>query len=301
VKSRQNWKKWAPAAIKLLRQPLALVSLILLIGIIAAEVASGTVRHVFTEYPASVGFGTSLITLAFTLSIVNQLVTQRNSLRWQEVCGITLKGLNDEVRTTRDLLWIAIFGKPKYENNNRITTEAKKTADESRFQWPPPTSDLSAGLSKALSHEQWAETGTVILRAARQQLREGLARWAPTTVLAGGDYRVLSPLAMLADVIEVLEYPLRDERMNPTGSIEDKYRKPLGVLWRHAITSCVYVEEDVVRVLYPARRWFSPGGRALLSDSDLEDLTRWLKDAEAFDRDTTDRKTALTRLVPEPW
>lgn len=39
-------------------------------------------------------------------------------------------------------------------------------------------------------------------------------------------------------------------------SIDDKYRQPLCALWRHALTTCIFVE-DIVRLLYPARHWSS--------------------------------------------
>jgi hypothetical protein len=289
------------AAIKLLGHPLALLSLIALIGIAAAEIASANVRRVFSEYPVSVGLLTGLITLAFTLSIVNQFVLQRAADRWQQIRGITLKGLNDEVRCTRDILWIAIFGESKYENNNRMVSDASNIAMNSGFQWLPAGSSLFVGLSAAVSDGRWTETGAAILRVATQQLREGLARWTPATVLAGGNYSVLSPTARLADIIEALEYPLQAGRRDQADSVDDKYRQPLCTLWRHALTTCVYVEEDIVRVLYPERRdWFSKA-RELLSASDLDDLAGWLADAETFNKDTADRKTALTGLVPEPW
>jgi hypothetical protein len=80
-------------AIKLLRHPLGLLSLVALIGIAVVEIASEHVRHFFATYPVSVGLLTGLITLAFTLSIVNQFVLQRASLRWADIRGITLKVL----------------------------------------------------------------------------------------------------------------------------------------------------------------------------------------------------------------
>lgn len=264
------------ATIKLLGHPLALLSLIALIGIAAAEIASANVRRVFGEYPVSVGLLTGLITLAFTLSIVNQFVLQRGAVRWQQIRGITLKGLNDEVRCTRDILWIAIFGESKYENNHPMVCDASNIAKNSSFQWLPSGSGLFVGLSTAVSDGRWTGTGAAILRVATQQLRAGLAQWTPATVLAGGDYRVLSPTARLADVIEVLEYPLRAERRDPADSVDDKYRQPLCTLWRHALTTCVYVEEDIVRVLYPERHDWISKAREMLSDSDLEDLAGWL-------------------------
>jgi len=240
----------AADAVRLLRQPLGLVSLTALIGIAVAEIAFPGVRRVFAAYPVSVGLLTGLITLAFTLSIVNQFVLQQASYRWADVRGITLKGLNDEIRSTRDLLWIAIFGQPLYEPGKTVSAAAD-IAKESNYQWPDANRGLFVGLGVVLSDGQWAQTGAAILRMATREIREGLARWAPTTGLAGGDYHALSPIASLADIIEALEFPLAAPRRDKDGCVVEKYRQPLCILWRHALTTCLYVEESIVRLLDP--------------------------------------------------
>ena len=286
-------------AIKLLRHPLGLLSLVALIGIAVAEIASEHVRHFFAAYPVSVGLLTGLITLAFTLSIVNQFVLQRASVRWADVRGITLKGLNDEIRSTRDLLWISIFGEPPYDSNSQMVSSAADIANERNVQWPDVANGLFVGLAAVLCDGQWTQTGAAILRMATRQIREGLARWAPTTGLAGGDHHALSPIASLADIIEVLEFPLAPSRREQGGSVADKYLQPLCVLWRHALTTCVYVEENIVRLLDPGGGWVSRA-RELLSDYEKEDLKRWLADTATFEKDTADRDSALRRLIDRP-
>ena len=286
-------------AVKLLRHPLGLISLTALIGIAIAEITSGSVRHVFATYPISFGLLTGLITLAFTLSVVNQFVLQQATRRWADVRGITLKGLNDEIRSARDLLWVAIFGRPLYEPGKTVAAAAD-IAKQSNYQWPDASRGLFSALSADLSDGQWPRTGAVILRMAIREIREGLARWAPTTGLAGGDYRVLSPIASLADIIEALEFPLATGRLDNDGSVAEKYRQPMCILWRHALTTCLYVEENVVELLDPHGGWYSRA-REMLSDSDKEDLKRWLADAAVFERDTTARRNALLELVDKPW
>jgi hypothetical protein len=286
-------------AIKLLQHPLGLFSLIALIGIASAEIASKNVRHVFATYPVSVGLLTGLITLAFTLSIVNQFLLQRASFRWADVRGITLKGLNDEIRSTRDILWIALFGQAPYESNSQMVSAAADIAKQSNVQFPEVTNGLFVGLSAVLPDGQWAQTGAAILRMATREIREGLVRWAPTTGLAGGDYHVLSPIASLADIVETLEFPLATARRDQAGSVADKYRQPLCVLWRHALTTCVYVEENIVRLLDPGGGWVSRA-RELLSDCEQEDLKQWLADAVIFEKDTANREYALLRLIDGP-
>lgn len=284
---------------RLLRHPVGVVSLIALIGIAAAEMASASVRHVFASYPASVSLLTGLVTLAFTLSIVNQFVLRRASYRWADVRGITLKGLNDEIRATRDLLWIALFGRPLYEPGSKTVSAAAETAKQSSFLWPDAGGGLFDGLGKVLSDGQWTQTGAVILRMATREIREGLVRWAPTTGLAGGDYHALSPIASLADIVEVMEFPLAVPRRDHDGSVADRYRQSLCILWRHALTTCVYVEENIVRLLDPQGNWYSRA-REMLSDCDKEDLQRWLADPEIFDKDTIQRENALRVLLGKP-
>ena len=299
MKDAQDRRLSALDVIRLFQHPLGLVSLAALIGIAVAEIASASVRHVFSTYPASVGLLTGLITLAFTLSIVNQFVLLRASRRWSDVRGITLKGLNDEIRATRDILWIALFRQPPYEPGNRTVSAAADIAKESNIQWPDASRGLFVGLGTVLSDGQWTQTGATILRLAIREIRQGLARWAPTTGLAGGDYHALSPIASLADIIEALEFPLAVSRRDQAGSVAEKYRQPLCILWRHSLTTCVYVEENVVRLLDPQGNWISRA-REMLSDCDQEDLKRWLADAAIFEKDTIIRKNALLDLIDKP-
>jgi hypothetical protein len=299
MKGAQDRRLSVLDAMRLLRHPLGLISLTALVGIAVAEIASASVRHVFATYPISVGLLTSIVTLAFTLSIVNQFVLQRASYRWADVRGITLKGLNDEIRSTRDMLWIALFGQPPYAPSSRTVSAAADIAKESNIQWPDASRGLFAGLGAVLSDGQWTQTGAAILRMATRQIREGLARWAPTTGLAGGDYHALSPIASLADIVEVLEFPLAAYRIDQAGSVAEKYRQPLCILWRHALTTCVYVEENIVRLLDPQGHWFSRA-REMLSDSDKEDLKRWLTDATIFEKDSMTRGNALLELIDKP-
>jgi len=286
-------------AIKLLRNPLGLLSSAALIGIAVAEITSKSVRHAFATYPVSVGLLTGLITLAFTLSIVNQFVLQRTSHRWVEVRGITFKGLIDEIRSTRDILWIAIFGQPPYESNSQIVSAAAEIAKVSNVQWPDVTNGLIAGLNAVLSDGQWPPTGAAILRMATREIREGLVRWAPTTGLAGGDYRALSPLASLSDIIEVLEFPLAPHRRDQAGSVVGKYRQPLSALWRHILATSVYAEESMIRLVGFGGGWVSRA-RDLLSDCEKEDIERWLADAVEFEKDTAVRRAAVVQFIVGP-
>ncbi len=297
--SAQDGRLSARDAISLLRHPLGLVSLTALVGIAVAEITSVRVRHVFATYPVSVGLLTGLLTLAFTLSIVNQFVLQRAAHRWADVRGITLKGLNDEVRSTRDILWVALFGRTPYEHSSQTATAAADIAKQSNVQWPDKSRGLFAGLATVLSDGQWTTTGAKILRMATCEIRAGLARWAPTTGLAGGDYHALSPIASLADIVEVLEFPLADSRIDQGDSVAEKYRQPLCILWQHALTTCVYVEENIVRLLDPQGSWFSRA-REMLSASDLENLKRWLADATIFERDSIARRNVLLELLDRP-
>jgi hypothetical protein len=287
-------------AIKLLRHPLGLLSLVAIVGLAVAEIAWQPARHLFVTYPVTMSLLTTLITLAFSLSIVNELVLQRTSRRWADVRGITLKGFNDEIRSTRDLLWIAIFGEPPYRNSNQMVRMAADTAKESGVSWPSEANGLFTAITKVLSDGHWTKTGAAILEMATCEIREGLAQWAPTANLAGGDYRALSPIASLADIIEVLEFPLARSRWDQACSVADKYRQPLCMLWCHALATCVYVEENIVKVLHAEGGWKS-AAREMLSDSETEDLEQWLADPVIFERDTLSRKEALLRLIPKPW
>jgi hypothetical protein len=307
---RARWRS-ALSYMKLVLQPVGLISLAFLIAIVVLEFSSPTVRHFFSTYSVSFGILTGLLILIFTLSVVNKLIDKRAEQRWQDIRGITLKGLNDEVRSTRDILWIALSGGPPYGVNAQ-TTAAHTKAQHSRVRWQKPETtfgEAGSCLSCRLSQRDWTKTASEILRLATEQIREGLVTWAPMTTLARGDYRVLKPVARLADVLEVLEFPFDDRRIDDgTGCVKVKYREPLRALWLHAISTCVFVEENIVRVLYPKgehpergpEEWESRA-RELLSEDKVMELDLWLKDPGIFESDTRDRQSAVTVLMDWPW
>jgi hypothetical protein len=78
-------------------------------------------------------------------------------------------------------------------------------------------------------------------------------------------------------------------------------------LWLHALTTCVYVEENIVRDLYPAgefperRGVWTSRARDMLSGDGLQELERWLKDDEQFKSDTRRREAGVTFLLDWPW
>ncbi len=285
----------------LLRRPLGLVSLLAVIGVAFAEVASKSARQTFSTYPASLSLLTGFVTLAVTASIVDQIVGNRASLRWEDVRGITLKGLNDEIRSARDILWIALFGRAPYNLPFEMSEQARRAlerAGEAPSVWSDHVRDTARKqLHELLSDARWTPIGAAVVHRATQQIREGLVRWAPMTALARGDYHVLSPVAKVADAIEVLEFPLDADVLDEKGCVAARYRKAMCDLWCHTLTGCVYVEENIVEVLYPARHWPSTA-RGLLSPHEQDELKDWLVHPESFKRVTTNRQQDLKDLLP---
>jgi hypothetical protein len=308
MKELQTKKQSASSSIKLVLHPLGLLSLGTLIAIAALEVGSSQVRHIFGTYPVSISLLTFLITLIFTLSVVNRFIEKRAERLWEDIRGITLKGLNDEVRSTRDILWIALFGQPPYGLTQQ-TIHAFSVAEHSSITWETSTlGHAGTCLASMVADRQWTKTASEILRLATQQIREGLVRWAPMTALARGDYHALSPVARLADVLEALEFPFAAPRIDRgSGCIDSRFRAPVQVLWLHAITACIYVEEIIVRVLHPKDghserpgEWTSKA-RELVSGDEICELDRWLRDVTAFEMDTSRRQSTLMAMVDWPW
>ena len=305
--------KWQSAIYytKLALHPLGLSSLVALIAVIVIEFTWPTARHFFSGYPVTLGLIAGLLNLIFTLSVVNRIIQQRDEQRWQDIRGITLKGLTDEVRATRDLLWVALFGQPVF-GVSKQTAAAVKTARRSGVKWPrAPVGDASVQILAMASDVHWTQTAAEILRMATEQIREGLVRWAPMTALAGGDYRVLRPVARLADVLEVMEFPFDNKRRDDGKScIDVMFHWALRDLWLHAITTCVYVEENIVRTLYPAREypergpgeWTSIGPREnMLSDDQRTELDDWLHDPGKFESANRCRQLEIIKHLKWPW
>jgi len=296
--------------------PLGVASAIALIALIVTEAGFPAVRHVYSTYPVTFSLVTSLVTLILTLSVVDQIVDKRDETHWEDVRGISLKGLNDEIRATRDILWIGLYGQPPFGPNSQ-TRRACEVAGRSSVSWPPRPvfSDAADRLAEVLTDVKWTATGTEILRLATQQIREGLARWAPMMALAHGDHRVLSPAARLADMLETLEFPFAAKRIVlETGCVNAEFREPLRALWLHAITTCVYVEENIVRDLYPvdgrrertrperpAEPWTSEQVRKRLPVAREQELDAWLADQQKFERETKQRQEDVMCFVEWPW
>jgi len=131
---RPKWR-WTTSYIKVALHPVAVLSLAALIALGVLELHSPTARHDFSRYPVTIGLVAGLLNLIFTLSVVNKVIERRDELRWRDIRNTTLKGLNDEVRATRDILWVALFGDPPF-GPSKQTEAACKTARLSGVEWP---------------------------------------------------------------------------------------------------------------------------------------------------------------------
>lgn len=331
---RAKWR-WTTSYIKVALHPAALLSLAALVVMGVLEFKSPTARNYFARYPVTFGLIAGLLNLIFTLSVVNRIIERRDELRWRDIRNTTLKGLNDEVRATRDILWIALFGHPPF-GPGRQTEAACQAADSSHLDWPKypfgpartETANARAQIEAMESDADWTLAAAKILRMATEQIREGLVRWAPMMTLAHGDYQALVPVTTLADVLEVMEFPFAEKRTaKAKGHVEDDFHDALRELWLHAITTFVYAEENIVKALYPRReyperpkkqRWESEEPRKLMLSPDQRDeldrwlgypLTYWLRHplkfrpggARKFKKDTRNRSYAVTEKVQWPW
>ncbi len=175
-----------------------------------------------------------------------------------------------------------------------------------------PFADASTRILTMASDAGWTNAAAKILRLAVEQIREGLARWAPTMAAARGDYKVLAPVTTLADVLEIMEFPFADDRRDGgKGPVAKTFHPALQILWLHAITTCIYAEESMVSAMYPRLEyperpktpaWTSDKPREkMLSRDQLTELEHWLKRPRKFRKATRDRKYAVTKDVKWPW
>jgi hypothetical protein len=307
---RPKWI-WATSYLKVALNPIGVASAGALIAVWLMELNWPSAHDWFGKYPVTIGLITGLLNLIFTLSLVNRLIQRRDELRWRDIRNTTLKGLNDEVRSTRDILWVALFGEPPF-GPSKQTRAACDRAHDSGVAWSREDSaDPGTRISLMASDAGWTSAAARILRLAVEQIREGLVRWAPMMALAHGDYEVLVPVTTLADVLEVMEFPFDDKRRGDgKGPIDEAFREALRGLWLHAITTCVYAEETIVTALYPRREyperpdkpWRSDKPRRLmLSRSQEAELNRWLESPRVFTKASRDRKYAVSKDVEWPW
>jgi hypothetical protein len=131
---RAKWR-WTTSYIKVALHPAAVLSLAALVALGVLEFHSPTARHDFSRHQVTFGLIAGLPNLIFTLSVVNKVIERRDELRRRDIRNTTLKGLNDEVRATRDILWVALFGDPPF-GPSKQTEAACKTARQSGVEWP---------------------------------------------------------------------------------------------------------------------------------------------------------------------
>jgi hypothetical protein len=328
---RPKWL-WATSYSKVALNPIGAASALALIAVWLMEFNWPSAHAWFGKYPVTISLITGLLNLIFTLSLVNRLIERRDEIRWRDIRNTTLKGLNDEVRATRDILWVALWGHPPF-GPSQHTEAACQVVEDSRANWPKApsrteTADSRAQIEAMESDAHRTQAAAQILRLATERIREGLVRWAPMMTLAHGDYQALVPVTTLADVLEVMEFPFAEKRLAKAGGyVEADFRKPLQDLWLHAITTCVYAEENIVKALYPWREyperprklpWISAEPRTLmLSPDQLVELELWLGHPlrywlrhpltfrlgykRKFRKDTRNRSYAVQQWVDWPW
>ena len=307
---RATWI-WTTSYLKIALNPIGAASAIALIAVWLMEFNWPSAHAWFAKYPVTIGLITGLLNLIFTVSLVNRIIERRDELRWRDIRNTTLKGLNDEVRATRDILWVALFGEPPF-GPSQPTSAACANARAGDVDWSAEhTRDPATRIWRMEGNANWTMVTAQILRLAVERIREGLVRWAPMMALAHGDYEVLVPVTTLADVLEVMEFPFVDKRRNNgKGPVDEKFRDALHELWLHAITTCVYAEETVVSALYPTAEyperpdlpWRSEEPRKLMLSKDQEtELGRWLERPRTFKEATRRRKHAVTKDVEWPW
>ena len=307
---RPKWI-WATSYLKIALNPVGAASALALIAVWLMEFNWPSAHAWFGKYPVTIGLITGLLNLIFTVSLVNRIIERRDELRWRDIRNTTLKGLNDEVRATRDILWVALFGEPPF-GPSQPTNLACDKAHDSSVAWSDEHSrDPGTRIWRMERNAGWTILAAQILRLAVERIREGLVQWAPMMALAHGDYEVLVPITVLADVLEVMEFPFVDKRRNDgKGPVDEGFREALHELWLHAITTCVYAEETIVGALYPKREyperpdqpWRSDEPRKrMLSEDQVTELGQWLESPGAFKKATRNRKYAVTKDVEWPW
>lgn len=307
---RRKWI-WATSYLKIALNPIGAASALALIAVWLMEFNWPSAHSWFGKYPVTIGLITGLLNLIFTVSLVNRIIERRDELRWRDIRNTTLKGLNDEVRATRDILWVALFGEPPFGPSQQ-TSAACEMARASKVAWSGEHSrDPATRIWRMERDAGWTMAAAQILRLAVERIREGLVRWAPMMALAHGDYKVLVPVTSLADVLEVMEFPFVDKRRDDgKGPVDEKFRDALHELWLHAITTCVYAEETVVSALYPRREyperpdepWRSEKPRTMmLSEDQKTELGWWLANPRKFKEAARKRKYAVTKDVEWPW
>jgi hypothetical protein len=258
-----------------IRKPLGGISLSILLAIIIAENVAPTAFHQLTEtHSITFSLLSGFVVLAFTLSVIDAVVENQASQHWRQIRGVTLKGLNDELRTARDILYLTIIGQPPYGTARTPLREAVGLAQLSRVKWQSEVAKLNQRqLGGLVENGDWADFATLTLRIATEQLRAGIAQWVPLTALAkvdDDDQEVLSQVALMADVLEALEFPLGRRQRDDSNAVKAAYREQFCQLWSSSIVGFIYVEEEIVRTLDPVRPepWRSQA-RKLLAD-DLE-------------------------------
>jgi len=269
-----------------LSKPAGALSGLLIIGLVLSELLSPTVRRVTSGYPLTTSFIGTFITLAFTATIINQIVTKRLQTRWERVRSIAMQGLNDELRLVRDILYTIEHGAPPFDAPLPVVAAIKAKVPLAIGEQmaislaAEPNATLVAALVEQAIWVQFARTS---LAEASAYLRGSLARWSSLLSMGAevsdASHTMILNSAYIADAVSVVELPFAAARL--VCDVLPADVRPIFVeLWEVLAAAFVFVEERSANALrpsiehFPGRTWKS-AMRIKLSQESATFLARW--------------------------
>jgi hypothetical protein len=302
-------------------RPVGIVSSVLIVALVVSEVLSPTFRLFSSVYPLTTGVMVGFITLAFTANVVNQLITKQLQQRWDRVRSIAMQGLNDELRTARDLFYILQYGCTPFDASLDQVRYAQDSVPASIRRILESASIPAAGdllLKELANNSEWVVFGRRGLAEISAYLRISLARWAPLLSIGAevseSSHSMLVNVSFIVDSVSVLEVPLAQVRL-VSGTVQSSAVSPFVRLWALVSAAFVFVEETSVNALRvglggSADHLWRSAMRLKIAPSSRDSLDRWTASHDAsseFQSDMSSARDALDRsqvdtltLIPAP-
>jgi hypothetical protein len=236
-------------------RPVGAVSALLIVSLVLGEVYFSALRHLFTKYPLSTSFVTSFITLIFTVSVINQIITRRLQMRWERVRSIAMQGLNTELRVARDLLYIIEHGMAPFDVTLPIVAAAEDrvpTAVRALMAYEDGVRHGARLIEILVNRDEWVPFARIGIAEACAYLRESLARWSPLLSIGAevneASHSMILNAAYIADAVSALELPLAVARLQG-GILPVRARDTFEELWEVISAAFVFVEESVSKTV----------------------------------------------------
>ena len=271
------------------------VLVLLVLVVLAVELASGRMREFYTERPLQAGVLTGVLLSVVAYFGLDAVRADPNERRWAPLSRLALMWLASQTTLLIDVaLWLVTEQRPTNEARPDDATQARLTSIRSAAGVASPPSQVDLGqvqhapyrqmLEQLMDDPAWRSFAVEQLDRWKWHNRAGIATWAAAMLTTGESADVLNRLALLNEWLSDVQHSLRSDP--PVGQAEAVAN------WLSWHAEAISVREDLViagRGELPPE-W--PAFRQALTQTDREELEG---------RHDPERPDQARRILREPF